>query len=160
MRDKTFRKEVIAGLIAVAVIVPLVVAIAHLHTSVPAKPDEIVSATLGIEPFRDSTDGEIEGAIERFGDPNGFSTRHQCSFLYAAVAGSRTELVKWLLARGANPNPKGSNPLLACIRANDSLTAKSLIRAGSQWDLEVAPGKTVLQVALQQNPRIVEQLKR
>lgn len=122
--------------------------------------DSIAQAIFAIGKYRNVSDEELINAMASHGDVNGFSRKYQCTFLYAAVTHDRKRLVHWLLRNGANPNPRGPHPLVASIVSGDAGMSRQLLRAGSSWNAEIEPGTTVLEAASQQNPQLVELLRR
>lgn len=57
------------------------------------------------------------------------------------------ELVRFLLQKGADVNPKGQTPLGTAIRRLDTEIIRSLIKAGADVNVEMANGKSLLDIA-------------
>jgi hypothetical protein len=105
------------------------------------------------------SDDAIIRAIKRFGNVNGYSENDHLSFVAAAVVADRPRVFDWLIAQGADPNPRyGLHPLLETVEAGNFGRAKRMLDAGCRWSARVDGGATVEERARERHAGLLERL--
>jgi hypothetical protein len=157
MQKKT---ELILGLFFLALMIAW--AWVLVPSRLAADPDAIVMAMFPVgKDQRSYSDDQIIRAIRKYGSVDGFSQTHNLSFITAALAAGRVNLLQWLVSNGANPNPaRGIHPLALCLTGDDERSARVMLRAGSKWSARTEDGRTVEQVAAECNPHLLGKLSR
>ncbi len=104
---------------------------------------------------------DVQQALPRGSDPNQFGGSLEATALYYAASGGKTDIVRWLLAQGADSNlgmKKNFPPLMPAAHQGHLDVIRVLLDAGADVNKADYRGYTPLMIAAQEKQAEVVQL--